>query len=618
MTGASLSGARWYRTIAVAVVLSSMALAAAPDAPEPAKTTDAKPKEKEKAKAKGKGANKKKGASKKANRDPAAPSNVKPPSRPAKVVGKPALTHEGLDALVDRHLIEAKVPVAALTTDVEFVRRIHLDLTGKLPTPEQVRNFVLTHEKDKRAKLIEYLLRSPDYARNWARYWRDVVRFRATTQNGNRVIYDELEDWIAEKLAKNAPWDEIATGMITATGRADENGATNFALSHEVQAVELAGEVSRIFLGVQIQCAQCHDHPNDSWKRQQFHEFAAYFAGLSRKQVGTDGKRVFQVVAQPRVRYTMPDKQDPQKQIFVAPKFFLDPKKEILPPGMTASERLAMAASYVTGQDNPWFAKALVNRVWYVLMGEGFYSPVDDMGPERTAKAPGVIEALAADFQKSGYDMQWLFRTILNSRAYQREVRSTFTAAGRTPFACVCPSRLRSDQILDSLAQVLEIPVDGQPRGEAMAKGAAAKKGAAVKTAALVKELKGAAGKAKGGGRGGNGLRPVFNGLFGVDPSTPYEDILGTIPQALYLMNSPQLNNAMKGGGNTVLGQILAANPDNRAALNALYVRVLARAPTLKEVQICGRYVEKVGNRKEAFEDILWSLINSTEFITRR
>jgi hypothetical protein len=619
MTSSRTSGVRWYRTVAAVLVVALATCwavsAAAPESPE-AKPAAQAPRAKEKAKGKAspKAAARKalRGAAKKGGKGGASGPAARAPERPAKVVGKPTLNAQGLDALMDKYLAEARVPTAATTTDVEFVRRVHLDVTGKLPTPEQVRGFVLTREKDKRAKLIEYLLRSDDYARNWANYWRDVVRFRATTQGGNRVLYDELEDWLAEKLARNAPWDEIATGLITATGRDDENGAVNFALAHEVQAVEIAGEVSRIFLGVQIQCAQCHDHPTDSWKRQQFHEFAAYFAGLRRQQVTKPGdgqKRVFAVVAQPRARYTMPDKQDPQKQIFVAPKFFLDPKGEILPPNLSPAERVALAASYVTGQDNPWFAKALVNRVWYVLMGEGFFSPVDDMGPERTAKAPEVLEALASEFQKSGYDLRWLFRTILNSRAYQREVRSTYTAAGRTPFAAVCPSRLRSDQILDSLAQVLDVPLDGRPR-DGGGKGPATKKG-------LSKDLKEAAGKAKGNNN--RGPRTNFNSLFGVDPSTPYEEILGTIPQALFLMNSTQLNNAMKAGGNTILGKILAANPDNnRAALNALYIRVLSREPTLKEVQTCGRYLEKVGNRREAFEDILWSLINSTEFITRR
>jgi len=611
MTSSRNTGTRWCRRIATILVIAPavclIAQAAAP-APNP------KEKEKEPAKAKAKEAASSSNSKTKAvavvrkvnaekGGGPAA--QAKMPVRPARVVTAPTLTRQGLDALVEKHLESARAPLAAMTTDVEFVRRIHLDLTGKLPTPEQVRGFVLTSEKDKRGKLIEYLLRSEDYSRNWARYWRDVIRFRATTQNGNKVLYAELEDWLDEQFKKNAPWDEIAKGMITATGRDDENGAVNFALSHEAQAVEIAGEVSRIFLGVQIQCAQCHDHPNDSWKRQQFHEFAAYFDGLKRNNVvkQAPGQRaVVEVLAKGKPRYTMPDKKDPQKKIFVAPKFFLDPKGETLPAGLTSAERLAMAAEYVTGQDNPWFAKAFVNRVWYVLMGEGFYSPVDDMGPERTAKAPQVIEVLASEFQKGGYDVRWLFRTILGSKSYQREIRSTYTVTGRTPFAAVCASRLRSDQILDSLDQALNLRLDDEGKKNPMAKS-----------------LDGAVSKKEAKKAGGGGLRGKFNTVFGVDPSTPYDDILGTIPQALYLMNNPQLNNAMRANAKSTLGQILAANPNNnRMALGALYIRVLAREPTPKEVQTCGRYVELVGNRQEAFEDILWSLINSTEFITRR
>jgi hypothetical protein len=280
---------------------------------------------------------------------------------------------------------------------------------------------------------------------------------------------------------------------------------------------------------------------------------------------------------------------------------------------MPAAGRHELAASFVTGQDNPWFARAFVNRVWYALTGDSFYTPVDDMGPTRTAKAPEVLEALADQWQKGGYDVRWLFRTILNSRTYQREVRSTFSASGRTPLAANCPSRLRADQIYDSLTLALNLPTNGGGGG---AQGkAAAKKGG------LAADLKGAASvtkKAAGAMRGPNGERAAFNNLFGVDPSTPGEDVLGTIPQSLFLMNGSQVNRAIEARPGTVLGEILMATPDNRRALFALYLRVFGREPTAKEVQTCGRYLEVVGNRKEAFEDILWSLINSTEFITRR
>ena len=519
---------------------------------------------------------------------------------------------------MDQFLTDSKAPPATPTSDVEFVRRIYLDVTGKLPTSEQTYHFVMNSDGTKRPRLIDRLLSSPEYAENWARYWRDVVQYRATNENLGRIGLAEFEEWLSEQIAANRPWDEVARAMIATTGRNDENGAVAFALAHETQPVEVAGEVSRIFLGVQIQCAQCHDHPNDSWKRQQFHEFASFFAGAKGKRANPkENPPVFEVIYQGRPRYTMPDLKDPTKQIGVAPKFFLASDAPALAMNLPAEERHELAASYVTGQDNPWFAKAFVNRVWYSLMGDAFYTPVDDLGPERKAKAPEVLETLATQWQQGGYDVRWLFKTILNSRAYQREVRSTLSASGRAAFASNSPSRLRADQILDSLAQVLNLPGMVDRPGAGPGPGQAKNKQAANKKGGLAADLKNIVGKTKGAMRGGNG-RVQFNALFGVDPSIPPDDILGTIPQALFLMNTPTVNRAIEARNGTILGEILSATPDNRKALNALYLRVLAREPNAKEVKVCGNYLNNVGDRREAFEDILWSLINSTEFITRR
>ena len=270
------------------------------------------------------------------------------------------------------------------------------------------------------------MLESPDYAKNWARYWRDVFQFHASNTNPAQVRFRVLEDWLNEQLAKNAPWDEVATALITATGPNDTSGPANFLMAHMGQPVELAGEVSRVFMGVQIQCAQCHDHPTDPWTRKQFHEFAAFFAGLRQppgQPAGQGQLRVFEVAAQRVPRYTMPDLKDPQKQIPIAARFFLASRsRRSKRPDLRP--RRALAASFVTGQDNPWFAKAFVNRLWYALIGTGFYNPVDDIGPNRSATAPEVLEALAAQWQEGGYDVRWLFRTILNTKTYQREVRS--------------------------------------------------------------------------------------------------------------------------------------------------------------------------------------------------
>jgi hypothetical protein len=576
------------------------------------------------------------------------------PQRPARTVTQPTLTPADLDRLIARYLAttDPKVEPATLTSDVEFVRRVYFDVIGTPPAPEQVQSFVNDRAKDKRARLIDALLGSPLYGRNWARYWRDVVMFHATNENLARVRFDALEDWLAKRFQANTPWDQIASGLITATGRNDENGAVSFALAHETRPVEMAGEVSRIFLGVQIQCAQCHDHKTDSWKRLQFHEFAAFFAGVRPRQVAKaeNGQPpVIAVVVQGPRRYFMPEKDNPARQIPVAPRFFLSSSKSkpepALPEALPIAERRAAAASYVTGQDNPWFAKAFINRIWYVLMGESFYEPLDDIGPERTPKAAEVLDPLALEWQRGGYDIRWLLRTILNTEAYQRRVRSSANAAGKTPFASSCPSRLRADQVFDALIYALALPLDAngnfpQNPNQKMGPGGAGKnalraqarllslgdpqrpqnqaqtKGAAKKVAEAI-GLSSQVGKKAGMVRRPGGLRLLFDRLYGIDPSVANEDVVGTIPQALFLMNSPLVQNRLQARTGTVLGEILSAAPNNRAALGALYLRVLSRQPTNQEVEICGRYLSVV-NRVEAFEDIYWSLINSTEFISRR
>jgi hypothetical protein len=588
------------------------------------------------------------------------------PERPVRTVTPPTMTSAELDGLIKKFLTATapKVEPAELTSDVEFVRRVYFDVIGHPPTPMQVESFLRDRSKDKRARLIDTLLESPEYARNWANYWREVIGFHATNENLNRVRFDSLEDWLAKRLEANAAWDTIVAEMITASGRNDENGAVALAMAHEARPVEMAGEVSRIFMGVQIQCAQCHDHKTDSWKRRQFHELAAFFSGVAPTAVVKGGMGelpVFAIVPKGQRRYTMPDLDNPAKQIPVAPRFFLSSSNSspapALPEGLAVKQRRAMAASYITGQDNPWFAKAYINRIWYVLMGEAFYEPIDDIGPERTPRAPEVLEPLATQWQKGGYDIRWLLRTILNTEAYQRRVRSTLNAAGKTVFASNCAGRLRADQLFDALVHALAIPLDpngnlipggnGGPRrgpgqAESVAKAqarlarATVKNGGtpglpdpktpsgglpakgALKKAAEASGLASQLGKKPAAAMRNGGLRQPFDRLFGVDPSVPNEDVMGTIPQALFMMNGPPVNNRIQARPGTVLGEILSTAPNGRAALGALYMRVLARQPTNQEVEICSKYLTAVGNQAEAFEDIYWSLINSTEFLTRR
>ncbi len=543
------------------------------------------------------------------------------PAKPERTVTPPTIDSVAIDASLDKTLATAKVTLANGTSDVEFVRRIYLDTTGKLPTPDQTVKFCSSTDKKKRARLIDELIKGEAFAQNWARYWRDVIAYRAPNTNPNQVGYDFFETWLTDQFQKNTPWDQVAANLITATGPFDENGAAAFALAETSAPVELAGEVSRVFMGVQIQCAQCHDHPNDPWKREQFHELAAFFQGTATRPAGPQvqgQRRVFQVVNQAGMpRYTMPDLKDPSKEIPIQPKFFLTSSEQPLPSKLTVQARREMAARYVTAQDNPWFAKAFVNRVWGSLMGEGFVNPIDDLGPTREVHHPELFDELASQWQSGGYDIRWLYKTLLNTKAYQRQIRSTNSAAGRTAFAANCSSRLSSDQILDALIQVLKLP-DGQANANrAMPANAkkAADVGVADATGKKAAEALGVATKAVTKGRP-NG-RALFNTVFGVDPSVSSDEVLGTIPQALFLMNSPIVNQGIS-KKDSIVAEILNGTPDNHLALDQIYVRVLARKATPKEVTICGHYLDTVGNRREAFDDILWSLINSTEFLSRR
>ena len=517
-------------------------------------------------------------------------------------------TAREIDAIIDRDLAAAKTPPAPLTSDEAFLRRLSLDLVGRPPTIVAIRQFTASRDPNKRATAIDELLKDSDFGQNWARYWRDVIAFRSPNENERQIDYPRFVTWLADELNENKSWREIATAVITATGRTDENGAALFALAEEASAVELAGEVSRVFLGIQIQCAQCHDHPSDPWKRRQFHEFAAFFSGVKSKRVQRPGmgqKAIFEITNAGPTRYAMVDLKDPEKKIPVSPRFFLNESPQV-GEQVKIKGRLALAAGYVTSPDNPWFARAFINRVWSTLIGEGFYDIVDDLGPTRTAHTDDLLDGLADQWRERDFDIRWLFQTILNTKAYARDSRSTNSAAGRVPFAANVPSRLRADQIYDALAQTFNIEQNIKKR--AVVALAGAKKGG--KQAGLAQAMK--------EGNVEDVVRKLVDQTFGVDPSTPSGDVVGTIPQALYLMNSPLVTRSVQARPGTMLGQLLASAGSPKEAVEVLYLKTLARRPNPKELSTCLRYLDTVGDRREGFEDILWGLVNSTEFISRR
>jgi hypothetical protein len=514
-----------------------------------------------------------------------------------------ATTEAGTVAATDQLLTEelfqhlpAEQPLAPITADQPFLRRVYLDLVGQLPTPGEITAFCLDASPDKRTRLIARLLADERFGRNWGRYWRDVILYRRSADQA-LIVSGALEKYLVEQFNGRPRWNEMARAFLTAQGEAAEKGETGLFMAHLAAPVEVAAETSRIFLGIQIQCAQCHDHPTDRWKRQQFHEFVAFFprASIRRRPTqppsfeltsfdfGPPRRRPMAMTGRGALEHYMPDLKDPTSQgALMTPVFFATAQK--LSTGVTDVERRKSLADWLTSPDNPWFARAFVNRVWAEFVGEGFYEPIDDLGPDRQPSAPQTLDYLCREFVAHDHDVKWLLQAILGTSAYQRESRPR-RSPDDVPFAANVAYRLRADQLLDSLASATGTSFD-RPAGDGSRPGPAFR----------------------------GGPRFQFARQFGYDPSVRRDEITSTVPQALAMMNSPLVNGAARGG---FLGKVVAGSQDDEGVALDLYLRCLAREPSDAELAVCLEYVKAGGNRREAFEDVFWSLVNSEEFLYR-
>jgi len=444
---------------------------------------------------------------------------------------------------------------APLIDDERFVRRVHLDLVGRPPSVAEISKFVADKTSSKRPKLIDRLLATEPYARKWARYWKNVIFFEATA-NRNRTNPQALEDWLTKQFQAGTPWDNIVAELVSAMPvrnkekKKDKNdwsqktGQNNFVLAYENKPALLAAQTARLFMGISIQCAECHDHPFDNWKREQFHELAAFFSG---------GK------------YYMPNLDDPSKKTEMQPTFLLGEKPPIK---LTVHQRrVAIAAYLVYNQDNYWFARSFVNRIWNELVGDGFYA-IDSLGPDQECLHPSVVNRIAAVFRYRNFDPRWVFRLLMNSRAYQREIQTIDDDEDR--FTAVRPMRLNAAQVKASVLRLT-----GPERN----------------------------------------ISTAIDRSFRHDPSTPQRDIEGTVQQALFLMNNPTLHSKLK---SSQLKKRLLAIKQPRTLINQLYLAILARRPTESEFTRGRKHLRAVTNRSEAIDDLLWVLVNSTEFLTKR
>lgn len=498
-------------------------------------------------------------------------------------------------AQLDRLFVEAakldEADLADIVTDEQFLRRISLDLIGRQPTPDELASYLLDSSESKREAAIERLLSSPEFGSNWAAYWSDVIGYRVPPPELTFLDYTIFEQWLGTRINQNAPWDETVRMILVASGKVKDHPEATFVGFHGADTTRLAAETARVFLSLQIGCAQCHDHPFDEWRRDQFHELAAYFVRASAKMPWNDSGEI-EVKDKGKGEYEMPNVADPSKKGTLMIPAFLTGEK--LDKGKSDLERRTELASVIANVENPWFAKAYVNRVWARLMGRGFYEPVDDIGAGNEPQLREVHKPLTAHFISSGFDAKSLFRVILNSKAYQQRLAENPSSAEK-PYAAGRTIKLRGDEVFQSLVTAIDLPNVTPPK------------------IAPTKEIRFPPPP--------KSTKDVVSEVFGFDPSLRPEDISRTLGQAMLLMNNDQLQAQInaKADSGTSLSKLLAAESDNSKVVNQLFRLVLARQPSEGELKIALEHVSSMpDNRGGAFEDLLWSLINSAEFTTKR
>lgn len=474
-------------------------------------------------------------------------------------------------------------------SDELFLRRATLDIVGRQPTVEELEAFLADESADRRAAAVERLLASPDYGRNWGNYWSDVIAARQQEPELTFHNYDPFREWLAEQFNAGRAWDEMTFDMLTALGKVGENPEGTLIAFHQADPNKLAGETTRVFLSIKVHCAECHDHPFIAMPTETFHGMAAFFARTDAKIPWNESSEI-ELVSKTKGEHRIPGHKEDMPPIALngmegGSEYDL---------GMPDLARRAALAEWIVDPQNPYFARSFVNRIWARMMGRGFYEPVDDLGA--TGGAPiltDVHDALAEHFIATGFDHKSVVRLIAATDVYERPITRP-EGVDEQPLAAAVTKQLRGDEVFDSLANAINLP-NIQPEK--------AKPTSAIRFPIPPKST-----------------RDLVNDAFGYDPSLEDYLLVRSMKQAMFMMNNEQLQKQIDAGpeSGTYLAKILAGDSDDKQVAVHLYRAVLGRSPTDRELEIVLGHVEKVDERGAAFEDILWSLINSAEFTTRR
>ena len=511
-------------------------------------------------------------------------------------------SEQAMTTTVNAHLARgwknAGIKPAAPASDAVFLRRAYLDLTGVIPTVGEVREFLNDKRPDKRARLIDKLLGtagdkrtrkqgSSRHATRLANIWQQVMLPQLNNSLRFRNQAGTFHMWLRNHFAENTPYDKMVRELLTYTGsaygygyqgrRTASNGTPGLYYQLlQVKPEELAASTSRLFLGVQIQCAQCHNHPFDHWTQNDFWSYAAFFAQLKQPAGRGNIRFVREVTDVSTGEVKMPDTEK------VVPPRYLGTKSNKLATGKTRREKLAI---WLTSKENPYFAKATVNRVWAILFGYGLVDPVDDFGKHNPPSNPQLLNALAADFAESGYDLRRLFRVLAKSRAYQLSSEVKLGEAEYPHlFNRMAIKSLTPEQIYDCVNI------------------ATAKRETVTSTRGFVNL------------RRYDAAKQQFLGKFEA-PTQGATEFQAGIPQALTMMNGTLIAAATNMSRSDILIAVAEAPfLTDEQKVETLFLAALSRKPTAAEKKKFVGYIRTKGVRN-SLGDVMWALLNSTEFI---
>lgn len=500
-----------------------------------------------------------------------------------------------IDALLDKSWTENGITPASAADDEEFLRRVYLDLAGKIPRVADARSFLespgpvvdLTgpdlsqFSRQKRQKLIDQLLGAPTYVTSFTDFWQSALIPEAETDQQLRFLRPGFEAWLRNKLMDDVPYDVLARELLTSeltnfnqqNPRASEATPDAFFRAKQFKPEDLAAATSRVFLGVRLECAQCHDHPFDTWKREQFWGLAAFYSGIRPADGNAPAAFAEVTEIQKLTKVKIPDTDR-----FVEASF-LNSEKPVWTDGESPRKTLA---DWITSADNPRFARTVVNRLWGHFLGRGFVEPVDDFGESNPATHPEILNLLAQEFIAHDFDLKFLIRVIVSTRSYQLTSRMSHESQEPVEHFALFRSRgLTPRKIFNSLAVALgtfePFTVPGQFQdGQAEAE---------------------------------------FLDTFRNESDSVLERPT-TILQALVMMNGRLITRGTSFEDSRTLRAIVDYPlMSNDEKIETLYLAALTRKPREKELERLSAFVKKHENPSQALADIYWSLLNSSEFL---